>query len=135
MAGLKVRDLLEFNNQSSVFSIAPESSVSETAKFMELKGVGFLVVSKENQVLGVISERDLVFKCLAEDLDPQQTKIDSIMTKDIVWTSLNEDLSKCLDRFKSGKFRHLPVSDETSMPAGIVTERDITSYLLSKIKN
>jgi CBS domain-containing protein len=76
---------------------------------------------------------DIVYKSTALKLNPIAQKVADIMTKDIVFVNEDTELKEVLELFKKMKFRHLPVKKEDGSIAGVLSERDITTFLMSKL--
>ncbi|TNF27446.1 MAG: CBS domain-containing protein [Deltaproteobacteria bacterium] len=128
-----VKDLLEFKSSDKVASVLSQSTVAGAAKQMLNFNIGFVLVLENSQLVGVLSERDIVYKSTALKLDPIAQKVADIMTKDIVFVNENTELKEVLELFKKMKFRHLPVKKEDGSIAGVLSERDITTFLMSKL--
>jgi len=130
-----INDLLSFNSQhKEVITIGVNENILAAAKQMKDLNIGFLLVNEEDNIVGVISERDIVFKSTYENKTPEEHRIGNIMTTSIIWGSPEEDLQKCLEKLKVGNFRHLPIRDEQKKIVGVIAERDITNYLLTNFK-
>lgn len=128
-----VKDLLEFKSSDKVASVLSQSTVAGAAKQMLNFNIGFVLVLENSQLVGVLSERDIVYKSTALKLDPIAQKVADIMTKNIVFVNEDTDLKEVLELFKKMKFRHLPVKKEDGSIAGVLSERDITTFLMSKL--
>lgn len=103
--------------------IDPEMTVSIAAKLMRKKGIGSAIV-KNGRTLSIVTERDILNKVVAEDLNPRNTKVNAIMT-DLVHTidscAAIEDAS---ETFNTCNIRRLPVIEEEEI-IGIITSRDV----------
>lgn len=128
-----VKDLLEFKSSDKVASVLSKSTVAGAAKQMLNFKIGFVLVLENSELVGVLSERDIVYKTCAEKKDPIEQKVSEIMTSDIIFVNENTQLKDALTLFKEKKNRHLPVKNDDGTIAGILSERDITTYLMSKL--
>lgn len=128
-----VKDLLEFKSSDKVASVLSQSTVAGAAKQMLNFNIGFVLVLENSQLVGVLSERDIVYKSTSLKLNPIAQKVADIMTKDIVFVNEDTELKEVLELFKKMKFRHLPVKKEDGSIAGVLSERDITTFLMSKL--
>ena len=98
--------------RTAVVTTDAESTIAAAAKTMRARGVGCLIVNDDSgAVIGVISERDIVSRVVADGVDPQTTRVGDVMTTDVAscgtGTSADEARRIMLDR----KIRHLPVVD------------------------
>ncbi|MCB0833963.1 MAG: CBS domain-containing protein [Bacteroidetes bacterium] len=102
-------------------------TVIEAVKYMASKNVGAVVIvdNETNRNLrGIFSERDLLKRVVQEGLDPNTTKIEEVMTKNVAVGNANESYDVCLDSMKKIKSRHLPIVDGQRL-IGMVSMRDL----------
>ncbi|MBT3983896.1 MAG: CBS domain-containing protein [Bacteriovoracaceae bacterium] len=130
---LKVKDIVDFNNQKEVQFVESSDSIHSVAKKMLELHMGFFLVKSGGEFIGLISERDLIYKVLATATPPEKLVISDIMTTEIVWANSADDLKSALSKLKGGNFRHLPIKNEKNEPIAVISERDITSFLLNRI--
>ncbi|MDA8791930.1 CBS domain-containing protein [Bacteriovoracaceae bacterium] len=130
---MTLKELIESTEQNEIFSVNKDTSVCDTAKMMQEKKIGFLLVKDEGEVCGVVSERDIVYKTATQDFKSTEHFVSEIMSTKIIWGQQDDNIRSVLDKMKKGNFRHLPVRSENGI-LGIVSERDITTYFLNKIK-
>ena len=101
----------------------PEMSVLEAARAMKDKGVGSVLVTQNNALVGIFTERDLLNRVVAVALDPATTTLDEVMTKDVIGLESHKPLSHALHLMHQHAFRHVPVLDN-GRPVGMVSSRD-----------
>jgi len=104
--------------------ISSSVSAREAAKLMSKHKFGALMVVKDDQLEGIISERDISNKIVAQGRDPDKTKVSQIMTKKPETVSPDDTAIKALERMHERGFRHLPVLDGETI-IGIVSIRDL----------
>jgi len=131
---MTINDLLEFKSLKELIFIDFTNHVNDAAILMEKFNIGFLFVRAEEDIIGIVSERDIVCRSTKADNIPSIQLITEIMTKEIKWGSTKDDILKSLKILKEGDFRHLPIKDDSGNPIGIISERDITSFLLGKLE-
>ena len=110
-------------------------TVDVVARAMRDRYVGSVPIVESlvgNELFGIITDRDLVTRVIAEDQDPKATRAEQVMTANIV-TCLPEDtLDKSLDRMEALQVRRIPVVDKTGSVVGIIAqEADIASGCVS----
>jgi CBS domain-containing protein len=104
-------------------TIAPGATVAEAAERMDREVVGALVVVEGDQPVGIVTDRDLVVRALARRL-PNDARIDSVMTTELVTLPADADIRDVLAAFYSHRFRRLPLVEDGRM-AGMVTVDDL----------
>ena len=120
METLAVKDIMN----KKVLTIEPDKTLREAAKIMNENDVGSLVVVKGGEVVGIITERDVV-RAVAEGLNPDETKVSEVMS-DEVYTALPEtSVLKAMEMMRAHRIRHLPIVDESGKLVGIVSLRDL----------
>lgn len=104
--------------------------VTEAAKTMKTNRIGSLVVIDGNeQVVGVITERDLVHRVLGENRDPKTTQIGEVMSKNIITVGPYVSLIEALKIMRKNDVRRLPVTRNKKL-VGILTEREIATAVI-----
>ncbi len=99
--------------------------VRKAAKLMKEAGVGsLLVLSDDGSLEGIITEMDIVFKTVAEGLNPDKVKVDDIMSSPVHSIEGNRDLGYAAKIMAELGVRHLPVTKEDDL-VGMLTENDI----------
>jgi CBS domain-containing protein len=101
---------------------SPETVVSRAAALMAAENVGALVVVEHERLVGIFTERDIVFRVVAQGLDPSDTPIAEVMTRDVVTVAPGRPFGYALALMHRGGFRHLPVVED-GRPLGIVSAR------------
>ena len=107
--------------------IHAESSenVRAVAKKMSKENIGAVAVLDGGKLVGVFSERDVMSRVVAEGLNPDDTLIARVMTKNIVVARPHEDVDQALDKMHSVGCRHLPVVDDKRNLVGMISLRDL----------
>lgn len=91
--------------------------------------VGAVVVTQDDVLEGVLSERDLVFKGIAQDADPATTTAEQVMSRDPVTIDIDDPISEALGAKLGETFRHLPVMEDGRV-VGLLSYRDIPAEYL-----
>ncbi len=113
----------------SIIKTNEETSVREVAKILANNKIGALIVEKDGKLAGIISERDIVWRVVAQDKSPDEVKAKDIMTREVVSVDLNEGMDKVYEMMKKLPFRHLPIRKGDQL-IGMVSNRDLM-YLRS----
>ncbi|HKY30958.1 MAG TPA: CBS domain-containing protein [Candidatus Polarisedimenticolia bacterium] len=121
---LTVSDIMTENPQC----VRPQSTLREAARVMKDENVGIVPVVDENDRLqGIVTDRDIVVRSLAEDRSGPQMKVEEIMTRDVEAVTADEEVREVLDLMGRKKVRRLPVVDQEDRLTGIVSISDIAS--------
>jgi CBS domain-containing protein len=99
------------------------TTVREAARLMKSKNVGALMVVDGEKLVGVFTERDGLFRVVAEGLDATATELGSVMTANPQTIGPNSAFTTALQIMHEGRFRHLPVVDAGRV-VGIISVRD-----------
>ena len=118
-----VRDIIRKKGRD-VWSITPEASVYEALQMMAEKGAGALLVMTDDEVNGILSERDCVRKVDLQGRTTRATKVSEIMTRHVISVDVTEQLEDCMATMLEKNIRHLPVYDGTDL-MGLISVRDV----------
>jgi CBS domain-containing protein len=115
-----------------VYSVEPDRSVLETAKYMADRNIGAVAVVSGGDLVGIFSERDLMKRVVAAGRDPSKTTVREVMTADPLVVSPQELIADCMRMMKENSFRHLPICEERKVK-GLLSLRDLLLHdLLEK---
>ncbi len=116
-----VPDIVE--NQT-LYTLAPTATCRDAAKMMEANKISAVLIVADDGLVGIVTERDLTAKVLAASLDPDATRLESVMTLDPEVLAPDDTPSNALERMRIRGFRHLPIVDSDEI-IGIVSIRDL----------
>lgn len=119
-----MRSIGEFVQDRPIHAVSRELTVAEAARFMAEKKVGAVPVTKENRLVGIFSERDVITRVIALGRDPSTTLIEEVMTTRIVVAESDENHASCLKKMQKAHCRHLPVVSGDHL-LGMVSLRDL----------
>lgn len=106
-------------------SVSARTSVRQAAQVMKAHRVSaIMVVGATKMLIGICTERDLVFDVVADGLDPDQTSVSVIMTANPRTISPDKPFGHALHLMYEGGFRHVPVVDDMGRPVGMISARD-----------
>jgi CBS domain-containing protein len=105
-------------------SIESGESVVEAARLMASENVGSLPVVDGDQLVGIVTDRDLVLQVLAKDLDPSKVTISEVASENPVVAKPDEPLDAALQRMAQEQIRRLPVVDDGRL-VGILAQADV----------
>ncbi|MHA3054930.1 CBS domain-containing protein [Acinetobacter sp. ANC 4633] len=119
-----VAHVIQKKQNSSIYTIAPDASITEAVTLMANKDIGALVVTEGNQVVGILSERDCARKIIMRDLSADSTQVCELMTSAVISVRLNNTVEECLKLMTDRHLRHLPVLENDSL-VGLVAIGDL----------
>jgi CBS domain-containing protein len=114
-----------------VYSIDADSTVLEAARFMMEHSIGALPVLRNGDIVGIISERDVMNRVVAAARLPGTTKVAEVMTANPKSIHMEETIDNCLFLMREFGFRHLPITDGKQLK-GLVSLRDILLRYVSQ---
>jgi CBS domain-containing protein len=112
-------------------TVPPETSVSEAAEQMAREDVGPLPVVENDRLVGIVTDRDLVVRVLAEGRDPSSTTVREVASEELVTASVDDDLVTTLELLAKHQVRRVPVVDDGDRLVGIVAQADVAREVSS----
>ena len=109
----------------AVETIAPEATLQEAAQRMRAATIGALPVREGNHLVGILTERDLVARAVAEGLDPKTARVREVMTPDLITCYADQDITEASRLMRERQIRHLVVVDRDHRPVGMMSLRDV----------
>jgi CBS domain-containing protein len=118
-----VRDMIRKKGYE-VFTIAPEATVFEALNLMAEHNIGALLVMTEDEIKGIVSERDCIRKVDVMGRNAKDTPISQIMTSDVITVDADQPLEDCMGLMIDKNIRHLPVCEGKNL-LGLLSVRDV----------
>ena len=110
---------------SKVVSIGPDEPVSAAARLLKRMNIGALpVCDGQNRLRGIVTDRDIVTRCVALEADPARTRVAEIMSRGVVTAAPLDDTGHAARLMSADRVRRLPVLDEGRL-VGMVTLCDL----------
>jgi CBS domain-containing protein len=109
--------------------LGPEDSVEEAVARMQQQQVGYVLLCRRDQLVGIFTERDLLRRVLAPGLD-LSIRLEACMTPSPVTVSPTEPIAAAVRRMVEGGYRHLPVVDSDGRPLGVLSVNGVIRYLV-----
>lgn len=126
---LKVEDVMV----REVITIDDNSTVKEAAEVMNKFEIGCMIVVRKGKAMGIITERDLLKRVVAEARDANKAKVKDIMTTPLVVAEPNMELEEAIKLMFKMKIKKLPVVDENRL-VGLISLTDIARFQPQMIK-
>lgn len=131
---MPTRPIRQLISNQTLFVATPGSSVSEACALMKSGNVGAIAVVEEGRLCGIFTERDAVYRVLAQDLEPHSTRLDQVMTPSPQTITPDRPFGHALHLMFEGGFRHVPVLEGGKL-VGMVSARDALSVDLAQFKD
>ncbi len=123
-----VNDLLR-KKSSDIWSVGPETTVFAALQLMAEKNIGAVLVKQDEQLVGLISERDYARKLVLEDRSSRDTPVRDVMTEHIAYATPSMDIEECLAVMTDKHFRHMPVMDDNKL-VGLISIGDLVKAII-----
>ena len=114
-------------------SAAPKATVREAAKTMAERHIGAILVTEGSRLVGIFSERDILNRVVAKDLDPDATAVESVMTRNPDTLPPTATIRDAMRLMVAHDYRHVPVVDGQKI-IGILSARDIYNNVVKSIQ-
>jgi CBS domain-containing protein len=114
---------------SPLATVTTENTVQDAARAMRDGRVGCLVVTRAGHASGIVTDRDLVVRVLAEGIDPTTALVGDHATYDPVTVSVHDGIETAVERMREHGVRRLPIVNDAGLAVGIVTADDLLALL------
>jgi CBS domain-containing protein len=119
-----MRQIGEIIEGHPLFHVPPTASVREVVRTMSARNVGAIAVLDAGKLVGIFSERDVLTRIVAEGRNPDDTRVDSVMTKNLIVAAPTDDINEALQKMHECNCRHLPVVQGGNL-VGMISIRDL----------
>jgi CBS domain-containing protein len=119
--GQSIRDVMTSNPST----IDAEKSVAYAAKMMREEDVGLAPIVEGDKLIGMLTDRDIAIRVVAEGRDPDQVKVRDVASKQVVTIDPQQDLEEALRIMAKHQVRRLPVVEEDGKIVGVVAQADV----------
>lgn len=128
MRGNKCSDVMT----SDLKCCLPEDSVHAVAQLMKTEDVGAMPVidsHDKNRLIGIVTDRDLALKIVAENRDARKTKVEDVMSRNMIACKTDDSWQMALDAMAKHQLRRIPVVDNSGRLAGIIAQADVATRI------
>jgi len=110
-----------------------EDSIEEALNFMLLKQMGCILATTGEELVGILTERDILLKVVSERTDMSTIKISGIMTPNPESFRETDPIAAVIMKMQAGGYRHAPIVDAANHPIGIISVKDIIQFVANNI--
>ena len=114
-----------------VWAVSSDDSVFEAIKMMAEKNVGALLVIDDEQLSGIVSERDYARKVILKGKSSEKTPVKDIMTANIISAHPTQTVEECMELMSANRIRHLPVLDGGKL-VGVLSIGDLVKAIIDE---
>ena len=112
-----------------LIKVSPDTNITKACHLMEQNNVGCLVVEENDELCGIITDRDIAMRVVGTQRDPRKTLVKEIMTSDPIRISVDKDMRQLLSLMHAYHVRRIPIVNCFNIPLGIVTLDDLIPQL------
>lgn len=132
MNTLRICDVLA-NMPHQIRVVTPYTSITDAVRLMNRYNIGSLLVMDEGVLLGILTERDILFRVIGQHLEPDATLVSQVMTRGLVTVTPHTTLQAAMRLVTDQRVRHLPVLDDDQLVA-IVSSGDLTRAITQALE-
>jgi CBS domain-containing protein len=125
-----VRDVLAGKGHQ-IWTIKADATVHDALALMARKEIGAVLVVEDAEPVGVLSERDFARHAAEHDCEPSRTRVHEIMTRELLYVSLEHTVEQCMELMTHRRIRHLPVRDGGRL-VGLVSIGDVVKSIITE---
>ena len=126
------RTIFQAMSRRHVLSLGPAATVHEAASVMTRANCGsVLIIDQGSQLLGIVTERDLMTRVLVQGLDPAATPLRRVATIAPITIAEGASVRQCAYLIRDKGFRHVPVVSDDGKVVGMISTRDFLAELAS----
>jgi CBS domain-containing protein len=128
-----MENIKELLAKRELYTVNKGTSIKKTADYMAEKKVGLVPVMDEDKLVGVFSERDLVRRVVAKNRSLVDTKVEDVMSTNLIIAETNEPNESVLVKMKEANTRHILIFENDKL-LGVLSMRDLLEFDLSVCK-
>jgi CBS domain-containing protein len=113
-------------------TVEPDTSISDVAKTMAREDVGCVLVLDNNKPRGLITDRDIVMRCIAKNIDVDDCTVENVMTESLQTVKETDGIFDCIETMRGAGVRRIPVVNDRNQVVGIISFGDLLAVLSSE---
>ena len=119
--GQRIREIMTSNPST----VEPDTMVVDAARVMKQEDAGVVPVTENGRLTGMVTDRDIAIRVVAEGKDPKSTTVREVASTDLVTIDPQQDLDEALRLMAKHQVRRLPVVEEDGRLVGVVAQADV----------
>jgi CBS domain-containing protein len=129
-----MENIKELLAHRELYTVKKGTNIKDTAYYMAEKKVGLVPIMDEGKLVGVFSERDLVQRVIAKNKSLEDTKVEDVMTSNLIIAKIDESNESVLTKMKEANTRHIVIIEGDKL-AGVISMRDLLELHLTVYKS
>ena len=130
---MRIQDMPEFKDKKHVLTFDEDTILKDAITVMGEKNYGACLVTRNDKLVGIFTERDLLRKVVPAGVDVKKKKLKDVMTKTLKTAQVEDNVADCLRRMSQGRFRHMPIVDDKKNILGMLSQGDFVAFTMSDI--
>jgi CBS domain-containing protein len=130
---MRILDILRTKGEE-VISVAPDQTVLAAVRILAEHRIGALVVRQADDIVGIITERDVLNLVARDPALVATTRVADVMTRDLIVGVPDDDLDYVMNIMTNNRIRHLPIVDESKL-AGLVSIGDVVNAVRRSVES
>lgn len=131
---MKIKDILKQQGNREIFRVKPSTTVRDALEIIMKKRVGsLLVMESEHELLGIITERDILWKLYKDGQQAFDKKVEDYMSRNVIVGVPSDDIETAEQFMTVNRFRHLPIMEKDKL-VGLISIGDIVKSLAGDLK-
>ncbi len=122
------------SHRAPPFLLDAELNAAEAARFLRKHHIGGAPVIRDGRLVGFISERDIVYRVVAEKRDPEGVRIEEVMSRDVLYGHPEDTVAQCEHAMREAHVRHMPIVKDGKVLT-CISLRDLLQSELSESKD
>ena len=106
--------------------VSPDTCIKDTAVMMRDMDIGSVVVQDKGRLIGLVTDRDIACRCVADGANPEKVRVRDIMSKNISWCFDDQDITEAAHLMEDKKVRRLPVLNHDDHLIGMLSVGDFS---------
>jgi CBS domain-containing protein len=130
-----IREPIGNSDPRPAICVNPRTTVADAIALMKLHGMGCVLVEADRRLVGIFTERDVLFRVAAANRDAKRTPVSEVMTPDPETLTMHDELAWVLNLMAVGGFRHVPIVDDDGRPCAVFSVKHIVERLVEFFPN
>lgn len=123
-----IKEILANKGSSQVHTTSETATVLEATHYMNQHKIGAVVVTREDALAGIFTERDVLRRVVAAGRPPQDVKVGEVMTREVIYCRPSTAIDEVSRIMKDQRVRHVPVLDDDGKLLGLISIGDVNAY-------
>ena len=122
------------HSQRAIYSVSPDDTIRQALEVMALHNIGALLVLKEQNLVGIFSERDYARKVVLKGKSSNDAKVSEVMTSKLITINTNHSIDQCMQIMTDNHIRHLPIVNDSQV-MGLISIGDVVREMIAYQKS